>query len=731
MSQKPSRSVRPSTWIFTCLCTILIALATINPLPIIHAQFDQPAVLPVFCVSQDGTGSPDCEAIFLTIQEAVDAAEPFTEIRVAAGVYQETFSRNGTVQSAYIDKSVFIQGGYAPDNWHDPDPVANPTIVDPQQKGRAFYIVGNSDGTEGLFVSISGLEIINGTALTARADQRDGGAVRVLAADLTLQDNVLKENRATNGGALSAHSSVLHLFRNKFLQNSARDSAISAGGALFLHLSGMEMSGNLFQGNSATGTEISGGGAIAADICLVSMENDNVVRGNRAEGAKVALGGGLLFANCDAYVLNATIDDNLASSTTASQGGGLYLYSSVPLPGSSIIGQNDISNNSAVASDGAAQGAGLLLNQSGSKDEPIYLIANAISRNRVVSQNVADIPHDNVEEESGAAGGGLHAALSVVVLGQNHVEGNEVSAIETEYAIGGGLSLYYSAAYLESNRLMNNLVASGHAAGGGGIATQFSAVALANTIINSNFADGASLDGGTGMYALDSLLEAANTVVQYNGGGAFGAGLLLDGHENLGMHFRHSTITENLGDDGTGIALWQGELLLTNSLIAKQLAGVEAHNESKIALNGVLWHENKADAVGTGIIAISHSYRGDPLFVDDFHIDKESAAIDRGLPSGIERDIDNEPRGEVPDLGADEYVEVLPPPEPTAPPTAPVPPPAPTMISAAQGRALTQPSITLELPDPSKIPALLNITDPERNTRQLFTGIGRIDKLLN
>lgn len=102
MSQNPSRSVRPLTWIFTCLCTILIAFASVLPLPVIHAQIDQPTVLPVFCVSQDGTGSPDCKAIFPTIQEAVNAAEPFTEIRVAAGVYQETFTRNGTVQSAYI-----------------------------------------------------------------------------------------------------------------------------------------------------------------------------------------------------------------------------------------------------------------------------------------------------------------------------------------------------------------------------------------------------------------------------------------------------------------------------------------------------------------------------------------------------------------------------------------------------------------------------------------------------
>ena len=742
MNQKSSRRMRPLASILPYLCALLIAFGGIGQLPTVYAQIVEPPVLPVFCVSQDGTSSPDCEATFTTIQEAVDAAEPYTEIRIATGVYTDTTTRNGTVQSVYITKSVYLQGGYTADNWYDPDPVANPTTVDPQQKGRAFYIVDSTDDDEGLFVSISGLRIVNGTALNAPTDAedggQDGGAIRVLAADLTMQDNLIQENQATTGGALSAYSSVLHLFHNEFVQNRAHSSEISAGGALFMHLSAAEMHDNLFEENAASGEQVSGGGAIAADTCLVSMENGNIIRQNRADNAKFALGGGLLFANCDAYLLSTTVDDNSASGSQGSQGGGIYLYSSVPITGSSVIAQGDITNNVAVSLSGSAQGAGLFINQSGTMDEPVYVIANAISANRVESQRVSvappdGTPSDDVEDETGAAGGGLQATESVVVLGQNHIDQNEALAAETDYVVGGGLSFFSSAAYLEQNTVVNNLVQSGHAAGGGGISLLFSAVALNNTIINGNSADGKVLDGGAGMYALESLIQAVNTVVEYNKGGALGAGLLLDGHNDLAMHFHHSTIRDNGGDeergDGSGITLWDGELALRNSLISSQRAGVIVRNDSTIAIDGVLWHANGADATGEGTILMSHSYGGDPLFVDDFHIAADSAAVDRGVADDVEWDIDGDLRGEVADLGADEYVEILPVPEPTAPPTEPTPPPAPTAVPAARVHSAMQQPTMPGLPDPAKIPTLPELGEPASGEDGALAGIGVIDGL--
>ena len=50
-----------------------------------------------------------------------------------------------------------------------------------------------------------------------------------------------------------------------------------------------------------------------------------------------------------------------------------------------------------------------------------------------------------------------------------------------------------------------------------------------------------------------------------------------------------------------------------------------------------------------------------PLFVNavnlDYHIEEESAAVDRGLPTSVEEDFDGEARWvrDAPDLGADEY----------------------------------------------------------------------------
>ena len=61
----------------------------------------------------------------------------------------------------------------------------------------------------------------------------------------------------------------------------------------------------------------------------------------------------------------------------------------------------------------------------------------------------------------------------------------------------------------------------------------------------------------------------------------------------------------------------------------------------------------------------SHAVTEDPLFVDaagdDYHLQKTSPAIDKGVNLGIARDYDNErrPYGSAPDIGADEVKTII------------------------------------------------------------------------
>jgi hypothetical protein len=55
-------------------------------------------------------------------------------------------------------------------------------------------------------------------------------------------------------------------------------------------------------------------------------------------------------------------------------------------------------------------------------------------------------------------------------------------------------------------------------------------------------------------------------------------------------------------------------------------------------------------------MVITNQHFGDPRFAaDGYHLLADSAAIGRGLPTPVTRDIDGQPRRTPPDLGADEF----------------------------------------------------------------------------
>jgi uncharacterized repeat protein (TIGR01451 family) len=94
---------------------------------------------------------------------------------------------------------------------------------------------------------------------------------------------------------------------------------------------------------------------------------------------------------------------------------------------------------------------------------------------------------------------------------------------------------------------------------------------------------------------------------------------------------------------------------LTNGIIANQVVGVAVMTDDQATLKGVLWRNNGANTNGPGTITVTNAYTGNPAFAaDGYHIGPSSAAIDKGVASGVVTDIDGDARDAQPDLGADE-----------------------------------------------------------------------------
>ena len=248
-----------------------------------------------------------------TIQHAVDVAQPGDEIRVAAGTYTDLHARpappgyygvapGGVItQVVYITKSVVIRGGYSLSQWNTPNPRANPTVLDAQQKGRGMVIAGEITPT------VEGLRIVAGRAISV------GGGVYILSATATLRDNVVYNNTAisgTGGGIFMSAADQSTLVNNEIYSNVAElGGGLAASGGLTVTIRG-----NNVHDNRAS----NGGGGVSLGAGGSYYFHDNDIYGNQATDGN---GGGVSIAAAGTYVsaTNNLVHDNRAGAA----GGGI------------------------------------------------------------------------------------------------------------------------------------------------------------------------------------------------------------------------------------------------------------------------------------------------------------------------------------------------------------------------------------------------------------------------
>jgi parallel beta-helix repeat protein len=562
----------------------------------------------------------DHPADYTTVQAAIDAASDGDVVKVAR-YCTDVSTRAGVTQTAYIDKSITLRGGYTTTNWTTPDPDANPTTLDAQGQGRVIYITG------GISPTVEGLEITGGNR----------GGVYIETAAATLQNCRIFGNTGVFGGGVYMSHSDSKLFENTFESNTATDS----GGGLFIQFGDSAViSGNIFISNSANASY--GGGVYLnnSDSTLINntfisntvssygggmflYESDATLTGNTVFSNTANNGGGglgLMYSD-------ATLDGNTVASNTASFGGGVFVYRGIPTLSDNTITANTATqsggrffvNNSTVTLSGNTitsntatnSGGGLYMQNSDAAIGGNTVTANTASQGGglYLTNSPATITGNTIISNTAGWGGGLRLDYSAATLSGNTIASN------TAEEAGGGVYLYYSAATLSENTIISNTagiwggglrlygsaatlsgntIISNTSQWGGGLLLSFGTPTLSGNTIISNIAS-----SGGGMYLYYTTATLSNNTIsgntaEHNGGGLcfeeddatlsnnnIASNTANDGGGGLFLYDSDATlngniVTSNTADSGGGLTLSSSDATLTNNVVA----GNQANNAS-------------------------------------------------------------------------------------------------------------------------------------------------------
>jgi uncharacterized repeat protein (TIGR01451 family) len=555
-----------------------------------------------------------------SLQEAVDAAAPGDEIRVATGTHSDPSTIGSWTQVAYISKTLSIQGGYNADfsSW---DPDLFPTYLDAKGLGRGLVI------TAGAHVAIKGLYVTGGQAPAGDAggcsasDGGHGGGIYIAAgAHLTMTSCSVISNTAGAGATVNTgpcirnggdggHGGGIYNAGNLTLeQSTVADNLAGAGGA-----------GDDWSGGGGHGGGGGSGGAIY-NVGHMSLQYSSVVSNSAGYGGEGGSGagspgymggkgghggdGGGIYNDATATTWELILSNNEAGyggkggggyssnwyGGDGGSGGGIYNAGTMTLNGGSCgASQAGDGGNCYSTCPQSSGGSGGSVYSEG----PFTAYGGAFNDSSSGSAGscIGGVCGSSAENGNG---GGLYLTGTAVISGSSIIS-------NTSDRYGGGLYIYASS----DITLSGNTVASNTASFDGGGA-YLAAAGDSLFVLSGNELISNSADSGGGLY-LDSgrATMSENTFAQ-NTAGTCGGLCLLSGDK--------ITLT--------------GNLILTNSATSGFAGGLDvystdaAFNGNTVAGNsaflgggGVLVEYSTAALEGNTIVSNSSTYDGGGVMV--------------------------------------------------------------------------------------------------------------------
>ena len=600
----------------------------------------------------------------------------FVEV-AGAHVTDSSFTNNSTLVAEIINDDNVGNGGAI---WLNGDTTLTNVTVDGNQatnRGGGLFLPAGSS-----IITISNSIFSDNSALGSEIFGDGGGAVHVTNRTLLLQANQFVGNEAlpAGGGAIYTVGTITET--NGLFQNNQAlfGGGIYAGNStLTTHFSATQ-----FISNTAVNT---GGGAFMAGP---SVYTDVLFLQNSSTGTDLGQGSGAGLRASEAVTLTRV---HFISNTAAGSGGGAAIFAPVSMTdtlfqgnhsgnrGGGLQGTFDlitINNAQFISNTATTNGGGLQANGS-IKINDTFFAANQSGNagGALYTSGSVWITDTSVISNSAAGnGGGLYinsnlAAWHIVVQG-NSSGGH-----------GGGIYEGSIVSSFEGNTLSNNLAAGD----GGGMYVRFRMEADANNRFEANVANGA----GGGLYMGRQWLFLSESVFVDNQA-TIGGGLIITttapgttGHSLINILFAsnsastagaaiyynstrpidliHATIADTATNPTSAIAVNNGTVVISNTIIASHTVGI-AQISGTVTANANLYYGNIVDQSGT-INGNNGNQFGNPGFMnpatDDYHIGA-GAAIDTGLDAGVFTDIDGDsrPSGAGFDMGFDEaYVDLV------------------------------------------------------------------------